>query len=94
MDDVDVLPKGAEKGWWEEPDPKRAHEKYLAMHNSPTNRAKLAITTRLMQRLDWSGKSVLEYGCGGGYFTVWMAKLLRISLTPGSLSRVPVRKCS
>ena len=74
MDDVDLPTKGQGKGWWEEPDPKAAHEKYLKMHASETNRSKLAITERLMNRVDWNGKSVLEYGCGGGYFTVWMAK--------------------
>src|SRR5437867_8716851 len=70
MDDFD----GADHAWWEEPDPERAHQKYLGMHASDTNRSKIAITERLMSSYDFSGKSVLEYGCGGGYFTIWMAK--------------------
>jgi len=65
---------GAEVPDWEEPDPERAHQKYLAMHRSDTNRSKIAIAERLMSSYDFSGKSVLEYGCGGGYFTIWMAK--------------------
>lgn len=92
MDDVDVSSKAGGKGWWEEPDPVLAHEKYLKMHASPTNRAKLAITERLMQRLDWTGKSVLEYGCGGGYFTVWMAKqgarVTAIEMSPCAIGAV------
>ena len=66
--------EGSNQPWWEEPDPERAHQKYLAMHRSDTNRSKIAIAERLMSSYDFSGKSVLEYGCGGGYFTIWMAK--------------------
>jgi 2-polyprenyl-6-hydroxyphenyl methylase/3-demethylubiquinone-9 3-methyltransferase len=74
MDEIDLPVDAKERPWWEEPDPKSAHLKYLKMHSSATNRSKLAITERLMRRFDWAGKSVLEYGCGGGYFTVWMAR--------------------
>ena len=92
MDDVDLQAKADGKGWWEEPDPKTAHEKYLKMHGSETNRSKLAITERLMKRVDWTGKSVLEYGCGGGYFTVWMAKqgarVTAIEMSPCAIGAV------
>jgi len=73
VDDLDS-PRSGDTAWWLEPDPARAHAKYLAMHASETNRAKIAITERLLAPYDLAGKSVLEYGCGGGYFTVWMAK--------------------
>ena len=92
MDDVDLAVKAEGKGWWEEPDPKSAHEKYLKMHGSETNRSKLAVTERLMKRVDWTGKSVLEYGCGGGYFTVWMAKqgarVTAIEMSPCAIGAV------
>ena len=62
------------------------------MHASETNRSKLAITERLMKRVDWKGKSVLEYGCGGGYFTVWMAKqgaqVTAIEMSPCAIGAV------
>ncbi|MGE0681331.1 MAG: class I SAM-dependent methyltransferase [Candidatus Binatia bacterium] len=60
--------------WWRDPDPESAHHKYLRMHSSDTNRIKITITERLLTQYDWSDKKVLEYGCGGGYFTIWMAK--------------------
>src|SRR5262249_5826007 len=44
------------------------------MHASETNRAKIAITERRLAPYDLAGKPGLEYGGGGGYFTVWMAK--------------------
>jgi 2-polyprenyl-6-hydroxyphenyl methylase / 3-demethylubiquinone-9 3-methyltransferase len=61
-------------GWWQDADPASAYEKYARMHSSVTNRAKISITERLLSKYPWQGKSVLEYGCGGGYFTIWMAK--------------------
>lgn len=70
MDDFE----GSDHPWWEEPDPERAHQKYLGAHRSDTNRSKIAITERLLGGYPFAGKSVLEYGCGGGYFTIWMAK--------------------
>src|SRR5262249_24129806 len=92
MDDVDLPTKAGGLGWWEDPDPKRAHLKYLKMHSSPTNRCKLVITERLMNRFDWAGKSVLEYGCGGGYFTVWMARrgarVTAIEMSPCAIGAV------
>ncbi len=61
-------------GWWQDPNPASAFEKYARMHRSVTNRAKNAITERLLSRFPWEGRHVLEYGCGGGYFTMWMAR--------------------
>ena len=74
MDDLEIDERRNGTSWWTEPDPRQAHLKYLRMHSSPTNRSKIAITERLLNTIDFAGKSVLEYGCGGGYFTVWMAK--------------------
>ena len=92
MDDVDLPSDRRETPWWEDPDPKSAHLKYLRMHNSATNRSKLAITERLMERFDWDGRTVLEYGCGGGYFTVWMAKrgarVTAIEMSPAAIGAV------
>ena len=53
-------------GWWQDSDPASAYEKYARMHSSVTNRAKAAITERLLARYDWTGRRVLEYGCGHG----------------------------
>jgi 2-polyprenyl-6-hydroxyphenyl methylase / 3-demethylubiquinone-9 3-methyltransferase len=61
-------------GWWQDGDPASAYAKYARMHSSITNRAKNTITERLLSAYPWQGRSVLEYGCGGGYFTIWMAK--------------------
>ena len=51
-----------------------------------------------MKRVDWTGKSVLEYGCGGGYFTVWMAKqgarVTAIEMSPCAIARFPPRLAS
>jgi 2-polyprenyl-6-hydroxyphenyl methylase / 3-demethylubiquinone-9 3-methyltransferase len=92
VDEADLPSRAEGKGWWEEPDPKIAHQKYLNMHGSETNRAKLAVTERLMERVDWREKSVLEYGCGGGYFTVWMAKhgavVTAIEMSPCAIGAV------
>jgi 2-polyprenyl-6-hydroxyphenyl methylase/3-demethylubiquinone-9 3-methyltransferase len=74
MDDTELSDNGLGTDWWREPDPERAHEKYLRMHASATNRSKLLITERLLSQCDWRGRRVLEYGCGGGYFTIWMAE--------------------
>ena len=71
-DDSEITTNGG-KTWWEEPDPEVANRKYLQAHQSETNQAKITVTTRLLSHYDWAGKSVLEYGCGGGYFTIWMA---------------------
>jgi 2-polyprenyl-6-hydroxyphenyl methylase/3-demethylubiquinone-9 3-methyltransferase len=74
MDDLDTLEVKGDIAWWRDPQPATAHAKYLRMHGSDTNRSKIAITERMLGRYEWRGRSVLEYGCGGGYFTVWMAK--------------------
>src|SRR6059036_903644 len=58
MDDFD----GSDHPWWEESDPERAHQKYLGVHGSDTNRSKIAITERLLGGYNFAGKSVLEYG--------------------------------
>lgn len=59
--------------WWEDPDPASGYQRYLQMYSSPTNLAKAAVTEKLLSAYDWRGKRVLEYGCGGGQFTLWMA---------------------
>jgi 2-polyprenyl-6-hydroxyphenyl methylase/3-demethylubiquinone-9 3-methyltransferase len=92
MDDLDG--NGGREGtaWWREADPREAHLKYLRMHRSPTNRSKIAVTERLLGGCDFAGKAVLEYGCGGGYFTVWMAKrgatVTAIELNPKAIGAV------
>jgi 2-polyprenyl-6-hydroxyphenyl methylase/3-demethylubiquinone-9 3-methyltransferase len=93
MDDAEAtIDDAREPRWWEDPDPARAHRKYLAMHASDTNRSKLALTERLLATCDWAGASVLEYGCGGGYFTVWMAKrgatVTAIEMNPNCIGAV------
>src|SRR5215831_5084116 len=91
MDDLE--PNGSSRtAWWLEADPAEAHAKYLAMHASETNRSKIAITERLLGAYDFAGKSVLEYGCGGGYFTVWLAKrgatVHAIEMNPNAIGAV------
>jgi 2-polyprenyl-6-hydroxyphenyl methylase/3-demethylubiquinone-9 3-methyltransferase len=73
MDEIDALDAGG-TAWWRDPDPESAHAKYLRMHSSDTNRSKNAVTERMLAAHDWRGRSVLEYGCGGGYFSVWLAQ--------------------
>ena len=60
--------------WWEDQDPASGHQRYLQMYSSPTNRSKAAVIERLLSRYQWRGLRVLEYGCGGGQFTLWMAE--------------------
>src|SRR5688500_8222674 len=72
MDDVDALDAGG-IAWWLDPEPESSHAKYMRMHGSATNRSKNAVTERMLAAFQWQGKSVLEYGCGGGYFSVWLA---------------------
>ena len=74
MDDFETVGRTNGTPWWQDPDPRGAHLKYLQAHRSDTNRSKIAITERLLRTFDFRDKTVLEYGCGGGYFTVWMAK--------------------
>jgi len=78
--------------WWDDNDPESAHRKYLHMHSSETNRYNIAIAEHLLAQYDWPGKSVLEYGCGGGYFTVWMAKrgamVKAIEMNPNAIGAV------
>lgn len=59
--------------WWSDEDPASGYQRYLQMYSSPTNLAKAALIERLLADYDWAGKRVLEYGCGGGQFTIWMA---------------------
>lgn len=90
-DDSEVTTNGG-KTWWEEPDPEVANRKYLQAHQSETNQAKITVTTRLLSHYDWAGKSVLEYGCGGGYFTIWMAsrgaRVTAVELNPKVVAAV------
>src|SRR5262245_19583246 len=92
MDDTEQEAAKGEIAWWAEADPRRAHEKYLRMHASDTNRAKIAVTEHLLERLEWAGRSVLEYGCGGGYFTIWMARrgahVTAIEMNPNAIGAV------
>jgi len=74
MDDIEATAHTNGRAWWEDTDPRGAHLKYMQAHRSDTNRSKIAITERLLGDYDFTGKAVLEYGCGGGYFTIWMAK--------------------
>lgn len=73
MEDVDALDAGG-IAWWRDPDPASSHAKYMRMHSSATNRSKIAVTERMLSAYEWRGRSVLEYGCGGGYFSVWLAQ--------------------
>lgn len=61
-------------GWWQDDNPASALLKYRRMHSSVTNRSKNSVTENLLSKYEWEGKRVLEYGCGGGHFTLWMAK--------------------
>ena len=92
MDDTEHAEAAGDTAWWKEADPRLAHEKYLRMHSSETNRSKMAVSERLLERFDWSGRRVLEYGCGGGYFTVWMAKrgadVTAIEMNPHAIGAV------
>ena len=93
MDDVDLAAKAGGKGWWEEPDPKTAHRE-VSRACTPARRTGRSwpSPSGLMKRVDWKGKSVLEYGCGGGYFTVWMAKqgaqVTAIEMSPCAIGAV------
>jgi SAM-dependent methyltransferase len=62
--------------WNKEPDPQKAYKKYMSMHISPTNTAKNSMIIKLLDELniDLNKKKVLDYGCGGGYFSVFFAK--------------------
>jgi len=59
--------------WWEDPDPASGDRRYRQMYSSPTNLAKAAVIEKLLSAYNWRGQRVLEYGCGGGQFTLWMA---------------------
>ncbi len=92
MDEFDGDDRRGGTPWWQEADPRQAHRKYLLAHASETNRSKIAVTETLMSAADFAGKSVLEYGCGGGYFTIWMAKrgatVTAIELNPRCIGAV------
>ncbi len=63
-----------EDAWWEDEDPASGHRRYLQMYASPTNRSKAAVIEKLLSEYPWQDVRVLEYGCGGGEFTLWMAR--------------------
>jgi 2-polyprenyl-6-hydroxyphenyl methylase/3-demethylubiquinone-9 3-methyltransferase len=80
------------RGWWQNPDPVSAYAEYARLQESVTNRAKAAIVERLLSPYEWRGTSVLELGCGGGHFTVWLAKrgatVDAVDLSPSSVGIV------
>jgi 2-polyprenyl-3-methyl-5-hydroxy-6-metoxy-1,4-benzoquinol methylase len=91
MTDFDALDPSP-NAWWRDPDPASAHAKYLRMHASETNRSKFAVVEQLLARYPWDGRTVLEYGCGGGLFTIWMARrgatVKALELNPNAVGAV------
>ncbi len=59
--------------WVREADPERALARYLEACRRPFNRTKNEVMARLLPR-DLTGKLVLDFGAGGGYFTVLCAR--------------------
>jgi 2-polyprenyl-6-hydroxyphenyl methylase/3-demethylubiquinone-9 3-methyltransferase len=59
--------------WWEEPDSERALVCYLASRDNSYDRWKSWSVRKLIPRPRRAGSLALDYGCGGGEFTVWLA---------------------
>ncbi|MGH7314364.1 MAG: methyltransferase domain-containing protein [Candidatus Rokuibacteriota bacterium] len=59
--------------WAREEDPGRALASYLELCQRPFNRTKIAVMAGLLPA-ELGGRTVLDYGCGGGYFTVLCAR--------------------
>jgi 2-polyprenyl-6-hydroxyphenyl methylase / 3-demethylubiquinone-9 3-methyltransferase len=57
--------------WLKSPDPEEALQAYLEQQSKEYSRVKNAFIQQLAG--DLRGKRVLDYGCGGGYFTVHAA---------------------
>ena len=60
--------------WWEEPDPEIALARYLADRDNTYDRWKFRSVCALIPAPQRTKNSALDYGCGGGEFTVWLAK--------------------
>ncbi|MBC7262138.1 MAG: class I SAM-dependent methyltransferase, partial [Chloroflexi bacterium] len=60
--------------WWEDPDPERALAKYLRSRDNPYGRWK-SWSVRKLIPLPGGERLALDYGCGGGEFTVYLAEL-------------------
>jgi len=58
--------------WARMDDQEAALGQYLKIHDSPFNRVMDALLTRVIGEVN--GKRMLDYGCGGGYVSVWAAK--------------------
>ena len=58
--------------WARVESPEVALEKYLRVHSSPFNLVMSQLVFRVLG--DVKGLRVLDYGCGGGFVSVWAAK--------------------
>jgi 2-polyprenyl-6-hydroxyphenyl methylase/3-demethylubiquinone-9 3-methyltransferase len=59
--------------WARHEDPGRALASYLQLCERPFNRTKIAVMAGMLPA-DLAGQTVLDYGCGAGYFTVLCAR--------------------
>jgi len=59
--------------WWEDPNPERALANYLASRDNTYDRWKSWSVRKLIPEPKHPGSIALDYGCGGGEFTVWLA---------------------
>jgi len=59
--------------WWEDPNPERALANYLTSRANSYDRWKSWSVRKLIPKLKRPGCVALDYGCGGGEFTVWLA---------------------
>ena len=60
--------------WFNDPDPERALSKYLKGHDNHYNRATAKCARSLIPASLPANARVLDYGCGGGEMTVWLAR--------------------
>ena len=61
--------------WWRDPVPDRALDKYLQMRGSEYFRHSMATAKKSIPRPSHEQARALDYGCGGGELTVYLAKL-------------------
>lgn len=65
--------QGSGARWWEVTDLDEALAAYLRQANTTYNRAKVEMYERLMEK-DLAGKTVLDYGGGGGFMSIRCAR--------------------
>lgn len=59
--------------WWEDTNPERSLANYLADRDNSYDRWKSWSVRQLIPRPRHSDSAALDYGCGGGEFSVWLA---------------------